>query len=169
MSDELPVIGLRVARPDEDGVERLAVTPADARLDAFFGYDMAGERITLRQYIDNDKKDPSWRTVARTYFEPIDRNEGRRENEKRFVSTVLLSIDHGHGAYGMMPIIFETMTFGFDREDDWDGYQDRYTNREASERGHAKAVAQIVALKKFTPAAPDVHPTPKDEDGPASR
>ena len=50
------------------------------------------------------------------------------------VSTVFLGLDHSfdHGE----PVLWETMIFGGPH----DGYQNRYTSREAAVRGHAVAV-----------------------------
>ena len=55
------------------------------------------------------------------------------------VSTVFLSLDHGHG--DGPPVLWETMIFGGEH----DGYQERYTSREDAVAGHARAVAMVSA------------------------
>jgi len=50
------------------------------------------------------------------------------------VSTVFLVVDHSFG--GGVPILFETMVFGYSKDDDDDYYQWRYHTEEAARRGH---------------------------------
>jgi hypothetical protein len=51
------------------------------------------------------------------------------------VSTVFLGIDHNFGSNGP-PVLWETMIFGGPQ----DGYQERYSSREAALEGHRIAV-----------------------------
>lgn len=60
------------------------------------------------------------------------------------VSTVFLGVDHGYGLGGPgIPVLWETMVF--------DGPMnmacDRYTYREAAERGHARMLARVIAAE----------------------
>lgn len=88
-------------------------------------FDMDGSRISTDEYCARLKADPKWRRVART------------EVGQRYVSTVLLGLDHGHGAGP--PIIFESMSFP-----DCDRCE-RYSTREQAVAGHAAMVAQLEA------------------------
>jgi hypothetical protein len=65
------------------------------------------------------------RRVARTQIGP-----------EVHVSTVFLGLDHQHGVGGP-PILFETMIFGLEEEED---YQERYATWDEAEAGHARAV-----------------------------
>jgi hypothetical protein len=70
------------------------------------------------------------------WFETADRHVGMDVLPDGVrVSTVFLALDHAFG--GGRPILWETMIFGGPH----DGYQDRYTSREAAEAGHARALA----------------------------
>lgn len=53
------------------------------------------------------------------------------------ISTVFLGLDHAFG--GGPPLLWETMIFGGEQ----DGYQERYSSREAALAGHTKAVALV--------------------------
>jgi hypothetical protein len=59
------------------------------------------------------------------------------------VSTVWLGIDHGFGREGP-PIIFETMVFGGDHDQDCD----RYCTEEQALAGHRRVVANLTAGRK---------------------
>lgn len=54
------------------------------------------------------------------------------------VSTVFLGMDHRLHSLGL-PILWETMVFGI-CNDDGDVYQERYTSKEAAQKGHQDAV-----------------------------
>jgi hypothetical protein len=56
------------------------------------------------------------------------------------VSTVFLA--HNHNFRGGPPLVFETMIFG----GGLDHYQARYSTWEEAEKGHAEAVARVLAL-----------------------
>lgn len=63
-----------------------------------------------------------------------------------FVSTVFLGIDHSFSHFGKLehvPVLFETMIFGFDDDGD---YQRRYCTWAEALAGHQEAVA-IVSRK----------------------
>jgi hypothetical protein len=63
------------------------------------------------------------------------------------VSTVFLGVDHDFG--GGPPVLWETMIFNAPDDHPLDGYQDRYTSREAAMEGHARAV---VAAREGRPS-----------------
>ncbi len=86
-------------------------------------FDMGGSRISTNEYIARTKANPKWRCIART------------DVGERYVSTVLLGIDHGCG--DGPPIIFESMTFP-----ECDPC-DRYSTREQALEGHARMVAEV--------------------------
>lgn len=72
----------------------------------------------------------------------FERNDDKRRfgytdiNAQVYVSTVFLGMDHSFTGGGD-PVLWETMIFGSEH----DGYQERYTSREAAEQGHLVAVA----------------------------
>ena len=55
------------------------------------------------------------------------------------VSTVFLGLDHRFGDKGD-PVLWETMIFGFPGGHKLDGYQDRYSSKQAALDGHARAL-----------------------------
>lgn len=57
-------------------------------------------------------------------------------NDKCYVSTVFLGLDHNY--FGGEPILFETMIFG----GPLDGEQWRYHTYDQAERGHSEAVTK---------------------------
>jgi len=62
--------------------------------------------------------------------------------DRLFVSTVFLGLDHNFSAKGP-PILYETMMFLHDgwKPTDWDGeYQMRYRTRAEAEKGHRAAL-----------------------------
>lgn len=67
------------------------------------------------------------------WYETSDRRVALTEKEEVRVSTVFLSINHSFG--GPSPILFETMIFGGDHDQD----QWRYETWEEAEAGHEKA------------------------------
>ena len=62
------------------------------------------EPATMLQWAEYFQKKN--RVLKQTYLPDPD-----REKAQFFVSTVFLGIDHGHGAMGSTPILFETMVF----------------------------------------------------------
>ncbi len=69
-----------------------------------------------------------------SWFETADRHVAQSEVNGKRVSTVFLGIDHSFGAGP--PLLFETMIFGKDGDDE---YQDRCSTWEEAEVMHAKA------------------------------
>lgn len=88
------------------------------------------------------------------WFEKANRTVARTKVGEVEVSTVFLGVDHSFG-YGPGPILFETMVFG----GDWENEMDRYATWEDAERGHAAMVARVAALPNGnTPATPTGRP-----------
>ena len=91
-----------------------------------------------------------------TWAQSLGRNEARvvaqtTINDRCWVSTVFLGLDHNHSRRGGEPILFETMVFG----GPLDGEMMRYATWDQAERGHAemltevrKAVAQVDILAR---------------------
>lgn len=71
------------------------------------------------------------------WFETADRTVARTEMGDVLVSTVFLGLDHSFGKG--VPILWETLVFG----GKLDGEMDRYTTREAAEKGHARMVSRV--------------------------
>ena len=90
-------------------------------------YDREGKLITLRRWATLFEDD-EYRTVARTRIDLV------------VVSTIWLGIDHGF--YGGPPLIFETMTFGAEDEEQY-----RYATEEEALQHHADLVAQFSLLE----------------------
>lgn len=80
--------------------------------------------------------EPDLREWAR-WFEKADRHVAREEIGEISVSTVFLGLDHSFG--GATPILWETMIFGGEH----DGYQERYSSRDAALAGHLKATMLV--------------------------
>ena len=57
------------------------------------------------------------------------------------ISTVWLGLNHSF--FNGKVIIFETMIFGIEDDEDMSGYQDRYSTIEEAERGHERAVNMV--------------------------
>jgi len=108
-------------------------------------------------YIMDEKGNPKrlesfddWAKWYETANRSIARDEFRRksgETEEVVVSTVFLGIDHSFG-FDSEPLLYETMIFGmkFDGENDYEGYQVRYSTLEEALNGHAKAIT--IAAKR---------------------
>lgn len=72
--------------------------------------------------------EPEHRRVALTFVTPT-----------VYVSTVFLGIDHGFGRRPEdPPVLFETMVFGTDDQEQW-----RYTSLAAARAGHGEVVAAV--------------------------
>lgn len=116
-------------------------------LDVGVYFDHDGSNLTFSQFLEREKANPGWRTVAFTDLAP-DANRGRGARARRFVSTVLLIGDHG---FGGAPLIFETMVFP---ECD---VVARYASRKEAEAGHALAVAEAKDRMKYTHTGESEH------------
>lgn len=110
------------------------------------------KKVEFGEYLDYLKKNgDGWRKVKQTYL----------ANDIK-VSTVFLSLDHGHWWYGekpegYQPVLWETMIFNAELPEEYGGeYQERYTSYDEAIEGHKKAVA-IAATLEPTPL---VNPTP---------
>jgi hypothetical protein len=90
-------------------------------------YNMKGEEISLED-------------AALLFEDPMQRIVGLTAVGEVKVSTVLLVIDHGHGAGP--PLIFETLVFGGDR----DGEMDRYHTLTEAQLGHLEMVKRVFEL-----------------------
>ena len=66
----------------------------------------------------------------------------KKITKKVTISTVFLGLDHSFGSGP--PVLWETMIFGGKH----DGYQNRYTSREAALLGHQEAVELVRRKKK---------------------
>ncbi len=66
------------------------------------------------------------------WFEKANRHVGKDTENNVEVSTVFLGIDHSFG--GRHPILFETMIFGGEHDQE----MDRYSTWEEAEEGHRK-------------------------------
>jgi hypothetical protein len=66
--------------------------------------------------------------------------------EGQWLSTVFLGLDHSFGGY--VPILFETMAFGFDPEEsEWsDNYCERYATAEEAVANHKELEKRITAI-----------------------
>lgn len=74
------------------------------------------------------------------WFETADRIVAKTQIGNIRVSTVFLGIDHNFGGSSkILPILFETMTFG----GKLDGEQDRYSTWEEAEKGHKLMVKRV--------------------------
>lgn len=60
------------------------------------------------------------------------------------ISTVWLGLNSNF--WGGPPLIFETMIFG---EDEFDGYQERYSTVDEAVRGHEQAVQMVKVLEEL--------------------
>lgn len=89
-------------------------------------YDRDGRAIDLGDYAER-LNDPEYRQVARDDVDGL------------LVSTVWLGVDHSFGEGGR-PIIFETMVFGPDGNDEW---MDRYSTEEEALLAHHAIVAAL--------------------------
>lgn len=58
------------------------------------------------------------------------------------VSTVFLSMDHGYG--GGIPVLWETMVFDTESNDEFNDYQERYTSHNEAVAGHLSVVKAIL-------------------------
>jgi hypothetical protein len=94
--------------------------------------------MTLFYYLDKDDtivpvddfNNPEWlcfmKDIARRRLATDVVSDGIK------VSTVFLGIDHGHGAPGNVPVLWETLVFG----GPLDGEMRRYTSKEEALKGH---------------------------------
>lgn len=73
------------------------------------------------------------------------------------ISTVFLGIDHGYGRPGALPVLWETMIFGFREGHSLHDWRDRYDTPGAARKGHDYAVA-------LAERAVRGEPLPEDED-----
>ena len=87
-------------------------------------YDKEGQRLTMRE----------WTRLLNDFDY---RQIGNEERDGVRVSTVWLGLDHGFGIGN--PLIFETMVFGGERDQD----QRRYSTLEEAEAGHAQMVEEV--------------------------
>lgn len=71
------------------------------------------------------------------WFEKADRHVGNTTQNDVQVSTVFLGLDHSFG--GKIPILFETMVFGGEHDEE----QVRYSTWEEAEQGH-KEMCEVV-------------------------
>lgn len=128
-------MGIRVSDPTRRYRGHAALVTDDPldRLDEHFDilgvYDMEGNRISFREWMDIRSQGPEAIRVART------------EIGDAYVSTVHLGLDHSYG-FGGPPLIFETMIFG----GNLDGEQWRYSTKEEALEGHERAV-ELVRLE----------------------
>ncbi len=73
-----------------------------------------------------------------TWLETADRQVSKDEKDEVKVSTVFLGLDHRFGGDGP-PILFETMVFGGQHDQD----QKRYCTWEEAEEGHRRMVEKV--------------------------
>ena len=91
----------------------------------------------LRHYILNDDHEPVAAELMEwaRWFETATRTVAHDElDDGTRVSTVFLGLDYGFGEGP--PVLWETMIFGGEHDDD----QWRYTSRESALEGHASAL-----------------------------
>lgn len=90
------------------------------------------------KYILVDKKlKPASLEEWAKWFETTDRHIGNDHIGDVKISTVFLGLDHSFG--GDKPLLFESMIFGGERDQD----QFRYSTYEEAEAGHKKLVDEI--------------------------
>jgi hypothetical protein len=97
---------------------------------------------------NNPVPEPDLATWGRWHALDERRIVGRHElppgpHQSRFVSTVFLGSDHGWGRPGSLPILWETMVFGFPKGHEYADYQERYTSLEDAQAGHRSVVAAL--------------------------
>jgi hypothetical protein len=105
----------------------------------------------LGQYVLDEAGNPMPATSLRSWGEWLQNggDQARRVAKTTigdvWISTVFLALDHSHYGLGSRnplsykPVLWETMIFGGPH----DGYQERYSSREAAIEGHRKAVQLV--------------------------
>ena len=91
----------------------------------------------MTRYYDMDGNQISRGQMIALFNDDAGRRVGWDEIGDVRVSTVLLVLDHGWG--DGPPLIFETMIFGGEHDEE----QWRYSTREEAEEGHRRAVALV--------------------------
>ncbi len=81
------------------------------------------------------------------YFDKNSRIVKQEIIDDKLVSTVFLSIDHGHPYWSgdpenYKPVVFETMIHD-EKNDKWLDYQDRYCTWQEAEAGHQRAIEWV--------------------------
>jgi len=93
--------------------------------------------------LDGHKAVPTDLLTWAKYIET--RREGRHVADEKVgdvrISTVFLGLDHAFG--GGPPLLFETMVFGGEHDQE----MDRYTTWEQAEAGHKAMVAKVTGAK----------------------
>ncbi len=78
------------------------------------------------------------------WFETIDnRRVALTELPECRISTVFLGLDHNFGFGGDQPILFETMVFGKDHNNEWTDFGGRCSTWAEAEAMHAETVEQV--------------------------
>lgn len=101
-------------------------------------YDRSGVPISSQQMMELKFIDPDYGRVMRSTV--VDAAHLERTYD---VSTVWLGLDQGFGSGP--PVIFETMIFALDDDDEWQNWCDRYCTEVAARDGHTEAVVQLCA------------------------
>ena len=96
----------------------------------------------MGRYFDMDGQPLEMMDWATRFEDAESRVLGRDDRDGVSISTVWLGLDHSWD--DGPPLIFETMIFGGDHDQD----QWRYSTREEAERGHAAAVALAFGEKE---------------------
>jgi len=91
----------------------------------------------MNYYILVDKKPVAVDRLPFGFFRQSDRIVAKTDINDISISTVFLGIDHSFG--GEIPILFETMVFGGELDQE----MDRYTTWEEAEAGHKWMIERV--------------------------